>query len=191
VTPEEFKKQWQPDKFHRWADLDVEEIDKAPLNDLTKNYLKSGFPEDAAPFLHFGWRSNKGKFENVADNYLLYENDNLTQNYWMIGSDGSGNPICFDVSQNDRIVLLDHEQRFEIICLMNSNIKELAACLLLYKNFIGKFRKENDQSTDAKSNFSIAELSQLKNEFRQINNNIFRQNEFWRSEIDALADEIG
>ena len=190
MTADEFKKLWDPGKFHRWADLEVAEIEKAPLSVLTKDFLRAGFPEDAAPFLNFGWRSHKGKFYNIAELYPEYTDINSAKNYWIIGSDGAGNPICFDVSQNDRIVLLDHEQRFEVICVMNSNIEELAACLLLYKNFISKIQKANDQSTDSESNFSMAELSQLKGEFKQISNNIFEESEFWQSGIDALADEI-
>ncbi|MDB5122611.1 MAG: hypothetical protein JWP94_740 [Mucilaginibacter sp.] len=191
MTAEEFKKQWDPGKFNRWADLEVTEIEKAPLSALTKDFLKAGFPEDAAPFLNFGWKSEKGRFYNIAELYPKYADINLTKNYWIIGSDGEGNPICFDVSQNDRVILLNHEQGFEIICVMNSNINELAACLLLYKYFIRKIQKENGEEAYSDANFSIVDLSELKDSFKQINNNIFKESGFWRSEINALEKEIG
>ena len=190
MTPEDFKSLWQPGKFNRWAELDVHEIEKAPLSEATKNFLRLGFPEDAAPFLSFGWRSNKGKFNNLYETYPGYGAPSTSKNFWIIGDDGEGNPICFDVSRHDRLVLLDHEQNFEIISVVNTNIAELAECLLLYKNFISKAQRDNGENAYLEADFSMTDIAVLKESFKQINDRIFKESSFWRSEINALEKEI-
>jgi hypothetical protein len=186
MTPIEFKELWLPDTHSKWIEFDILEIEKAPINDLTKSFLKIGFPEGPAPYLDFGWLSQNNKFYSIYDYYSKFKLTNLAQNYWMFGSDGNGNPICFDVSANDRIVLLDHEQNFEIIDKMNANIAELAAYLLLYKDFVTSIRNKNKGGSFTDSDISEAQLLNLKEGFKLINNNIFKESGFWRSEINSL-----
>ena len=134
ITPEQFKHLWMSQDIDRWVDFNNDELNKAPINSTTKQFLLVGFPEDAAPYLDFGWRSCNWKFNNVAE---VYTKGDLTKShYWLFGSDNSGNPICFDTSNNDRIILLDHEQDFEQIEHINNNVTELAQCLLSYKDFV-------------------------------------------------------
>ena len=49
----------------------------------------------------------------------------------MIGSDGAGNPICLE-STTGAVVLLDHEDWFRTRQFVNSNVHQLAECLLAY-----------------------------------------------------------
>ncbi len=109
-----------------------------PINALSKEFLTVGFPLDAAPFLSFDWRSYSGRFNFIEEAYPGYGRPSATKKYLILGSDGVGNPVCFDISDNDKIVLLDHEQGFEKIDIINTDISEFASCLLLYKNFIEK-----------------------------------------------------
>jgi len=187
MTPIEFKELWLPDDTNKWIEFDILEIEKAPINDLTKSFLKIGFPREPAPYLDFGWITQNNKFYSIYGYYSKFKLSNLTQNYWMFGSDNNGNPICFDISTNDRIVLLDHEQKFEIIDKMNPNIAELAACLLLYKDFVTSIRSENNGASFMDSNISEVQLLNLKERFKLINSNIFKESEFWRSEINSLG----
>jgi hypothetical protein len=185
MTPTQFKEAWKPDNIMRWAEIDLSELNKAPLTDLTKDFLKGGFPEDAAPFLNFGLRGSEGKFENVAECYQRHGNEGVTKNYWVFGSDGEGNPLCFDTTQNDRIIWLDHEQNFEIIGIVNANVMELAECLLAYRNFVQRmFLKNGEDALD--SDISAEQFSDLVNKFKAINPNIFKESGFWRSEVNAL-----
>jgi hypothetical protein len=186
MTQIEFKKSWMPDALNQWLEFDITEIEKAPINNTTKDFLKVGFPRNAAPFLDFGWSSYANKFLNIFDCYSKINLNIATKNYWILGSDNNGNPICFDISHNDRIVLLDHEQRFELIDTINNSIAEFAECLLLYKNFINKIQKENGEDAYLDQNISDVQLSDLKNGFKRINANIFRESGFWRSETGVL-----
>ncbi|WP_439696419.1 hypothetical protein ACFGVS_27605 [Mucilaginibacter sp. AW1-7] len=184
---EEFKKSWEPDKFSKWEIFELSEIDKAPINDLTKAFLKFGFPQSAAPFLDFGWSVYDGKFVDIKSCYSELNLNKITESYWLFGSDGNGNPICFDVSRDDKIILLDHEQDFEIITVMNKDISELAACLLLYKNFVKRVQDENGEDAFLNSDFSPAQIADLKDEFKKLNANIFKESGFWRTEINSLG----
>lgn len=170
------------------GEFNIHEIEKAPINASTKQFLKGGFPNSAAPFVGFGWRIYNDKFLNIADAYPKYKLGNSAKNYWIFGSDGSGNPICFDITNNDKVVLLDHEQRFALLDIMNSDIAELAACLLAYKNFGSRVQQENGKGAFLDSNISPNQLADLKDEFKQINNDIFKISDFWRNEINSLAD---
>ena len=112
MNPIEFKKVWMKDDSERWTEFPIEQVDKSNLNKETKEFLKVGFPEDSAPFLGFGLRSYDWEFNNIKDYYDDDELDDKTKDYWIFGSDNSGNPICIDSSDNDKLVLLDHEQGF-------------------------------------------------------------------------------
>ena len=175
-----------PDALNEWLEFDIAEIEKAPINNTTKEFLRVGFPRDAAPFLGFGWTIYGNKFLNIFDCYSKSNLDFAAKNYWILGSDNNGNPICFDISNNDRIVLLDHEQRFELIENINSSIAEFAECLLLYKNFIRKIQMENGEDAYLDQNISDAQLFDLKSGFEHINANLFSESDFWRTEINVL-----
>jgi SUKH-4 immunity protein len=49
--------------------------------------------------------------------------------YQVIGSDGAGNPIC---TEDGKVVLLDHEDRFTTKQFVNSSVHCLAECLLAF-----------------------------------------------------------
>lgn len=187
MIPIEFKTQWSINKFDKWIEFDNSEIEESPLTDITKNFFKFGFPSDAAPFLNFGWTSYGNKFLNISDCYPSLNLNSSAKNYWILGSDGAGNPICFDISRNDRIVLLDHEQRFELMAIINKNIQEFAECLLLYKNFIKRIQDENGEEAFLDENISDNQLSDLKGDFKSISNDIFKESGFWRTEINSLG----
>jgi hypothetical protein len=110
MTPIEIKEEWISDSISEWIRFDKVEIEKSNLTPETKEFLKVGFPSSAAPFLSFGLKFYDHKFYNIAD---YYELDDNYRKYIVFGSDGSGNPICFDTSKNDKIVLLDHEEGFK------------------------------------------------------------------------------
>ena len=190
MNPIEYKKIWMKDDSERWTEFPIEQVDKSNLNNETKEFLKVGFPEDAAPFLGFGLRSYDWEFNNIGDYYSDYELDAKTKNYWIFGSDNSGNPICIDSSDNDKLVLLDHEQDFEIIQTMNNNISELATSILLFKNFIEKINSEFGEDGFFDSKFTENHLTELENDFKKLNPNYYIESSFWDTEINNLRYEI-
>ncbi len=59
--------------------------------------------------------------------------------YRILGSDGSGNPICIDEEHRSSVVVLEHDGGFRVQ-FMNSSVPQLAECLLAYRDFWGRLR---------------------------------------------------
>lgn len=185
MTATEFKIIWKQDPINDWLEFDTQELNESPLNIITKDFLKVGFARDAAPFLDFGWTSYGNKFLNVYEVYSRLSLDYVTKNFWIFGSD-NGNPICFDVANSDRIVILDHEQGFELIDTLNKTIVELAECLLIYKNFIDRVQQENGKGAYLNGNISQTQISDLKKDFEKVSSDIFTESSFWRRQVLVL-----
>jgi hypothetical protein len=90
-------------------------------------------PADAAPFLSFKQAAAPAPLWEVwgspAD-WSAADRERLAP-YRMIGSDGSGNPMCFE-HETGAVVLLDHENEFRSRQFVNSSVGQLAECLLAY-----------------------------------------------------------
>lgn len=190
MTSIEFKEKWKLDELNRWTDFTFEQLEKTNLNCSTINFLKKGFPEDSAPFLSFGLRSYDWKFYTIFEYYSNCEVDAITKNYLICGADGEGNPICFDTTANDEVVLLDHEQGFGIMQKMNKDIIELSQCLLVYKEFAERIRSEFGEGAFFDSKFTKKHLADLKIRFENIDPNIFEESDFWKNEVENLYFEI-
>ncbi|WP_396637416.1 hypothetical protein [Maribacter sp. R77961] len=190
MNKKDFKIYWNINEYDQWTEFDYKQLERAKLTDLTKNFLSGGFPDGAAPCVDFGLESSDGKFYNITEYYSDIDLVKGTENYWIFGSDGAGNPICIDSSSNDKIVLLDHELGFEKIQDINQNIIELAKCLLEFKNFISEIESEFGEDAFMDSKFSKANVDDLKERFKKINPNIFLESEFWKIEVECLYDEI-
>jgi len=189
MNPINFKSEWKPDKLFRWWGFNHEKVNELPILEETKQWLKVGLPEGAAPFLNFGLRSYDGKFYTIAEYYSDYELNPKANNYWIIGSDGCGNPICIDSSDNDSILLLDHEQEFEVIGTINSKVSELAQCLLEYRRFINSIQTEFGDDAFIEAKFNKKHVDELKKRFEKIKEGLLLTSDFWNSEIESLYYE--
>ena len=115
----------------------VEAIREKPFSESLKQFLvHSGLPESAAPFLTFEEVNENAPqiFEifGPAETWQEVHKQRLIQ-YFVIGMDGAGNPICVDTENGERIVLLDHEDYFVSIQFVNSSISQLCNSLLAYR----------------------------------------------------------
>ena len=137
ISAQDFKTQWN-------SDLEEFEEGLVPLageskytselpNEVIEFLSKAGLPDGAAPFLTFdtlGKHGLKKVYEvwgNPSD-YSAAERDRLSP-YFVIGTDGAGNPIAIDEDNNFSVVRLDHEDRFNTIEFMNSSVQQLAKFL--------------------------------------------------------------
>jgi hypothetical protein len=186
MNPTEFKGLWLNNEFETWVEFPKEQLDNSNLNYSTKEFLKIGFPRSAAPFLDFGLISFDGKFKNIFDYYSDSDLKTITKNYWIIGSENNGDLICVDTSQNDKIIIVDHEQDFELIEIMNQSIIELSKSLFLYRNFIREVNNEFGRDGFFDSMYSIKHIERLEKEFG--NNNIISS--FWNCELESLKANI-
>ena len=90
-------------------------------------------PDSAAPCLSFDDAENpKPIFEVFGAPFVWSSADRERLSaYLVIGSDGSGSPICLERATG-RILLLDHDDDFRTVQFVNSNLTCLAECLLAY-----------------------------------------------------------
>lgn len=192
MTSSEFKKAWRPDDLNQWTEFDPQELSKTDLSELTKSFLSSGFPEDAAPFLSFGLRSFDWKFYNMNTfhHYSHHDLGTAGSQYWIFGSDSGGNPICLNSGNQDAVVLLNHERGFKPIEIINRNVIELAHCLLEFKKFINQINEEFGEDGFFDSLFGSQHIIELEMRFKHINIDIFSESGFWKTEVQNLYSEI-
>jgi hypothetical protein len=88
-------------------------------------------PNSAAPYLSFDAAANPAKIYDVYGASADWTDEDRVRldSYLMIGTDGAGNPICWD---GRAVVLLDHEDRFRTVQFVNSSVSQLCECLLAY-----------------------------------------------------------
>jgi len=110
--------------------------------------VEAGLPQSCAPFLGFlqvgqglpslisAWR-----LEGVRG----FDSKFLSR-YHMLGSDSAGNPLCVDITDPDKVYMVDHEDAFRSRFLVASSIPQLAEALLAihtlpYEEFGERFRQ--------------------------------------------------
>ena len=90
-------------------------------------------PRESAPFLSFDQAEHPlpvwEAFASPSD-WSAEDRQRLAA-YRMIGSDGSGNPICVEEGSG-AVWLLDHEDWFRTRQFVNTSVPRLAECLLAY-----------------------------------------------------------
>lgn len=90
-------------------------------------------PDSTAPRLTFRQAARPVPvWEAYADSADWTQLDReLLAAYRVIGSDGSGNPICVD-ERSGAVVVLDPDYRFRAMQFVNSSVRQLGECLLAY-----------------------------------------------------------
>jgi len=157
----EFKNKWIKEENN------LNQISKSNLQDLnlsinTIEFLHyTGLPEDAAPFLSFN-KDSEDIFESAQKLTTLYDFlEKEFEKYIVIGSCNDGDIIVINTNKNDQIECLDHENNFSSD-FFNTNINNLVACFLTYRNFVNMTIKENGEEAYFESNFSDETHNQLK-----------------------------
>jgi hypothetical protein len=64
MTPADFKNKWLSQEDEGWSIFPADQVEKSNLSQQTKDFLKVGLPNSAAPFLSFQPISG-GTFETI------------------------------------------------------------------------------------------------------------------------------
>jgi len=108
ITPNVFRDLWRDDDDSLVLFF-PELLTDIQISDNSKIFLTSaGLPESAAPFLDFAAPVD-GTLKTAS---RLWRLSSKYDRYWVIGSNGSGDPICIDESENGQIVYLNHDHDF-------------------------------------------------------------------------------
>jgi hypothetical protein len=132
ITAQEFRQSWQRVEGDRLVAFPADTISDVELPADARAFLiEAGLPCEAAPFLSFG-RPERGTLERVS---AVYDQACAFDRYRIIGSNGSGDPVCLDEEAGGQIVYLNHDNRLQRV-LMASSVFTLAECLLAFRDII-------------------------------------------------------
>ena len=140
--------------------------------------LISRLPESAAPFLSF-------KAHSVKSLRKVFLDDSLSDQLLVIGSDGAGNPICIKARDDTKVILLEHENRFEPKH-MNNGIDELIKFIAIYSQHVEKIQAAINADAWLDGAYDISYVHELEKRMRQTSESALIENSFW---YEALRDE--
>ncbi|MBW8244813.1 SUKH-4 family immunity protein [Muricauda oceani] len=182
MIPENFKKAWT------LVDDNLNPISLKYLSGLGLSqssidfFVKSGFPDSAAPFLSFSKESDN-VYESVQRLTKVYDilEPNFNE-YIVIGSCNDGDPIVINTKENDQIEFLDHENSFNPN-LFNSNVYSMAKCLLAYRDFVISLQEKNGADAYFNSNFTDEQFERLKTDLTNADEVALKNNSFWSMQL--------
>ena len=135
--------------------------------DAVRFLVVAGLPRSCAPFLSFEAvaRGPLALVQYYGAHQFRATDSSRLASYYVLGSDGAGNPLCLDSARNGEIVMLDHEDRFETRTFVASSVATLAEALLIlhtfpHEDFVEHLRPCDPRAADD-SAFLPAEVAML------------------------------
>jgi hypothetical protein len=185
MDTQSIKKYWI-DKGEVLYTCKMSQLDNERLLINTSRFrCECGLPGDAAPGLSFdSWDGEALSTPNQVLGIVFEE----LQDYLMIGSNSSGDPICIDLEINNEVVYLNHDNYFERI-FMNSSISQLLQSIIKYESFWASLNPRFENNVFFKRKFSDEEFNQLKQDFLMIDNRCLDDNSCWLEELQVLLWE--
>ncbi|HEY1037950.1 MAG TPA: SUKH-4 family immunity protein [Bacteroidia bacterium] len=184
MTPSEFKSAWI-DNDHSLYPLSAERFKGLNLQQSTIDFLmQAGLPGIVAPYLNFV-RDTSDIYDGINRLTKVYDTlDAEFNKYIVIGGSGDGNIIALNTELNDRVEWLNAEDFSS--GYMNNSIRELAAMLIAYRNFVRTIHEENGEDAYLDSNFSDAVYETLKQKIASIEEKALIEEGFWKTELQNL-----
>jgi hypothetical protein len=129
MTPEEFKRAWEEQHSQPLIVFPPSAFEGTGVSPRTRQFLtQAGLPEAAGPFLMI---DSPGS-EVLTTASELWELSPEYDDYWVIGSNGSGDPVV--ICPDDVIVYLNHDDDFAEV-YVNRNVAVLAEASLRYPGY--------------------------------------------------------
>jgi len=132
MTPQQFKQRWERvegDRLMVFPERALSDV-RLPV-DARAFLIEAGLPVEAAPFLSFG-PPKSGLLPRAS---LVWHQPPAFDRYRIIGTNGSGDPVCLDEETRGQVVYLNHDHRFKRV-LMASSVFTLAECLVQFRDVI-------------------------------------------------------
>ena len=129
--------------------------------------VEAGLPGSCAPFLSF--EAIASGPPSLVQHYGAHQfrppDASRLASFYVIGSDGAGNPLCVDSARDGEVVMLDHEDGFHTRTFVASNVAILAHALLIlytvpHNEFAEHLRRFDPKAAD-ESAFLPAEVGML------------------------------
>jgi hypothetical protein len=151
---------------------------------------ETGLPEAAPPYLSFYFR---GSVPSLAEKFGLDDDldndldDNAAElvNLPVIGSNGSGDPICLD--HDGRILAVNRDSGFSEAQVINSSLLRLMECLAIFEAYFRSTRDLAPLPEDAQT--WKAELGSAANRLRRADPDAYSG--FWHAVLAAVLTPLG
>lgn len=143
--------------------------------------IEAGLPEEAAPFLGFQ-RPVTGPLPTLSEYFGLSD---TFRRYRVIGSNGSGDPICIDQAQQGSIVSINHDDHYRPI-FMNSSIPQLAESLILYRRLVRQTITVGGEDAFMDNNIPVDLRVWIAQEMEQVDAPALLEGCMWHGELAAL-----
>jgi hypothetical protein len=124
-------------------------------SDAARFLVEAGLPRSCTPSLSFE-ALERGPLPLVqyygAHQFPAADSQRLAS-FYVLGSDGAGNPLCLDSARGGEIVMLDHEDRFQTRTFVSSSVATLAEALLIlhtvpHEDFVEHLRPCDPRAAD-------------------------------------------
>ncbi len=176
-----------------WTDSEEElctykssQLDNSRLLKSTIDFLVNcGLPESCAPGLSF---DEYDEATILTPNQVFNIDIDELNDYLMIGSNGSGDPVCIDLNNGNEIVYLNHDNDFERVYI-NSSVHQLTECIIRYRDFHASLDPRFENDIFIKRKFSDVEFSKVCDDFKAIDDKCLLDNNCWKAELDYLLWE--
>jgi hypothetical protein len=182
INPDRFVKLWT-EHGESLVRFQQEVVDQLRIPLASKVFLvKAGLPKDAAPFMSFGPGLRGKSLVSVSEEWNLPVHFG---SYRMIGSTGTGDPVCVDESANGVIICLNHDREFETV-FINSSVAHLAECLLVYREFVSRVIEQNGKEAYSSGNIGGELKAWVASEIRRVDEPALRKACFWENEMSVI-----
>ncbi|WP_071460721.1 SUKH-4 family immunity protein [Bacillus massilinigeriensis] len=182
ILPEEFNDKWDVVKDGPLIKFNDQDLEGALFSDEVKRFLSiGGLPETPPPYLEF--TSSQAILSRVTKALNMPED---FQEYWFLGSTGSGDPICI-IENLENIVFLNNGDNYKEV-FINSSLPQFVECLLAYSKMIDKAIEVNGEDAYIDNDIPEFVINWLREEFERIDYKCMAKGSFWFAEIENLYE---
>lgn len=182
ILPEEFNQNWDVSKNGPLLKFSYEGLKNTSFSDELKQFLSiGGLPETPPPYLEF--TSSQSSFKPITSVFDMPEE---YQKYWLLGSTGSGDPICI-VENKESIVFLNNGDDYKEV-FINSSLNQFAECILLFSQMIDKAIEINGEDAFIDNDIPESLINWLKEQLERVDSNCIKEGCFWDIEIESLYE---
>jgi hypothetical protein len=176
MTADEFAEAWEDgdNQLARWPETELVGLD-LPLS--TKEFLVGwGLPESAAPFLSFVTRSTEQPTMQVD-----------TEQFVVIGSNGSGDPVVLSVA--GEVFYLNHDNNVSKHYI-NKDVQTLATVLLAYRSLIRQAQEQRGPDAWLDGDVPKEMAAAFSDMVANVDPRALEIGSMWHEEVDSLRAEL-
>lgn len=185
MSPQEFIHQWESQELDGLSKLVVYPAGALAGLSIPPDSIEfltvAGLPDSAAPCLGFG-SIGPDWLPSVAE---TWRQPRHFSRFRIIGSNGSGDPICIDLLAGAAVVYLNHDDAFDRI-FMNTSAAHLAEFLLAFRSLVHESNTRIGDEAFFDGNIPEDVLRQCIKKMNSADPPAMSEGCFWHDEIQPM-----